>query len=106
MDRELDYSPTEGEALTVAFSLDHTKMFILSCNDHLVSTDHKLLLGILNNRDLASIPHSKIRSLKEKTLGFQFRIQYNPGKWHCDPERFSRNPASPDSIYAIFKDPN
>ena len=35
------YSPTEGEAFTVAWSLENARMFVLHCKDLTVVTDHK-----------------------------------------------------------------
>ena len=48
---ESRYSPTEGTALAVAFSLHHSRLFTLGCPNLIVSTDHEPLLGILNERD-------------------------------------------------------
>ena len=89
---ETRYSPTEGEALAVAWSLEHAKFFVLGCKHLLVSTDHRSLTGILQDRDLGTIKNPRILSIKERTLQFSFRIQYNPGKWHRAPDALSRNP--------------
>ena len=43
---EKQYSPTEGEALAVAWGLNSAKMFVLCCQDLIVITDHKPLLSI------------------------------------------------------------
>ena len=94
------YSPTEGEALAVAWSLEHARFFVLGCRNLVVSTDHKPLEGILKNRTLASINNPRILSLKEKTLPYQFRVCYNPGKWHRGPDALSRNPSQ--AVRAIF----
>ena len=93
-DAETRYSPTEGEALAVAWSLQHARMFVLGCKDLIVSTDHRPLLGILKDRDLNSITNPRIFNLKEKTLPYTFVTQYNPGKWHRGPDAFSRNPVA------------
>ena len=96
---EFNYSPTEGEALAVSWSLGHSKMFTLGCPKLFVSTDHKPLLGILNDKDLASISNSRLLDLKETTFPWDFKIQYNPGKWHRGPDAVSRNPSS---VFAII----
>ena len=97
---ETRYSPTEGEALAVAWALEHARFFVLGCKNLIVSTDHKALTGILQDRDLASIRNPRILNIKERTLQFSFRIQYNPGKWHRAPDAFSRNP-SPHTVETI-----
>ena len=72
---ERDYFPTEGEALGVAWSLEHAKHFIIGCLNLIVATDHQPLLGILNDRDLSTIDNPKLSKLKERTLNFQFNIK-------------------------------
>jgi hypothetical protein len=69
-------------------------MFVLGCDNLIVSTDHRPLLGILKDRELNSITNPRTFRLKERTLPYRFRIQYNPGKWHRGPDGFSRNPVA------------
>ena len=45
---ESRYAPTEGEALAVAWSLEHVKMFLLGCDNLIVTTDHQDL-GTISN---------------------------------------------------------
>ena len=52
---EGNYSPTEGEALAVAWSLKHFRLLTLRCPNLLIATDHKPLLGIFNNSALDKI---------------------------------------------------
>ena len=46
---ETRYSPTEGEALEVAVGLESSRYYTLGCPRLYVATDHKPLLGILND---------------------------------------------------------
>ena len=101
---EPDYAPTEGEALAVAWGLEHARMFVLGCDKLTISTDHKPLLGILKDRDLSSISNPRIFELKQRTLPYYFNIQYNPGKWHRAPDAFSRNPVSNAAVFMIYAD--
>ena len=66
-DAESRYSPTKGEALAVTWGLEHAKMFVLGCENLIVSTDHKPLLSIFGDRDITSISNDQIHNLKEKT---------------------------------------
>ena len=91
---ETRYSPTEGEALAVAWALEHARFFILGCENLLISTDHQALTGILRDRDLGTIKNPRILGLKERTLPYRFKIQFNPGKWHRAPDALSRNPVA------------
>ena len=70
---EKQYSPTEGEALAVAWGLNNAKIFVLGCQDLIIITDHKPLLSIVNNRDLGTITNPQILKLK-KTLQYSFTI--------------------------------
>ena len=73
-------------------------MFVLGCNDLIITTDHEPLLGIFNDRDLSSVKNPRIQKLKSHSLRFRFTIQYCPGKWMRGPDAMSRNPASVASI--------
>ena len=46
---ESRYSPVEGEALAVAWSLEQTRYFTLGCKELTVMTDHKPLLCLFKN---------------------------------------------------------
>ena len=91
---EANYAPTEGEALAVAWALNHAHIFTKGCPNLIVSTDHKPLLGILNSKPMESIKNPRILRLKEHTLGFDFSLKYNKGKWHRAADALSRNPAT------------
>ena len=98
---ESRYSPTDGEALAVSWSLRHSKMFTLGCNNLHISVDHKPLLGIRNDRDLSSIQNPRLQHLKESTCPWSFTISYNPGKWHRGPNAISKSPKT--SMINIIK---
>lgn len=89
---ESQYSPTEVEALAVAWSLGNARMFVCGCKDLTLATDDKPLLGILNNCNISNIPNPRICSLKEKTLQYAFKTIYCPGKWQRDADAVSLNP--------------
>ena len=94
-DAENRYAPVEGECLAVVYGLQKCKYFLLGCEDLIVATDHKPLLGILNERCLADIENRRLRKLKEKTLSFQFKIVHMPGRKHVGPDAASRYPVGP-----------
>ena len=94
---ESRYAPTEGECLAVSWSLDNARMFVLGCKELIIVTDHKPLLGILNNRELNTISNPRLQTLKEKTLKYNFTVQYCPGKWQRGADSVSRYPCK-DSI--------
>ena len=86
------YAPTEGELLAVSWVLNHAHIFTKGCPNLLVVTDHKPLLGILNDKPYESIKNPRILRLKEQTMPYDFIIKYNRGKWHHGPDALSRSP--------------
>ena len=105
---ENQYSPTDGEALAVAWSLENARMFVLGCKGLTVATDHKSLLEIFNNCGISSIPNPCIHSLEEKTLRCAFKTIYCPGKWQRPAQAVSQNPTSflLDPTLPIHQDPS
>ena len=87
-------SNRRGGTSSSLFSRLNSKNFTLGSPNLIVSVDHKPLLGILNDRDLGSISNRRLRNLKEATFPWQFKIVYNPGKWHRGADAVSRNPVS------------
>ena len=78
---EHNYSPTEGEALALSYSLHHSHLFTLGCQDLFVAIDHKPFLEIFNNCNLGSIDNPKIQSLKKH---FAVALWYYPLPWQMD----------------------
>ena len=79
-DAETRYLPAEGELLGVYDGLHKTRYFTLGCPNLYVGTDHKPLIGLLENSDLDTIDNPRLVKLKEKTFRWSFKIVYIPGK--------------------------
>ena len=89
-DAESRYAPVEGEALALAWGLEHSRIFTLGCNDLLVAVDHQPLLGIFNDRELSNIKNPRLQSIKESTLAWRFSIVHCAGKWNRGPDALTR----------------
>ena len=89
---ESRYAPVEGEALTVADALNKARYFVLDCENLTLAVDHKPLLKIFGDRSLDEILNTHLRNLKEKTLGYRFRVVHIPGVKHRAADAISRNP--------------
>ena len=94
---ESRYAPIEGEALAVVYALHQTRYYIQGCTDLTVATDHKPLVGILNDRALTEISNRRLLNLKEKTLSYDFKIIHVSGKKNVGADAASRYPSSPPS---------
>ena len=87
---ESRYSPVEGEMLGVMEGLHKAKHFILGCEKLIVAVDHKPLLGLLNDKSLSDIDNPRLLMLKEKTLWFNFKVVWVPGRTNAGPDFMSR----------------
>ena len=77
---EKRYAAIEEEALAVAWRLEQSRYFTPGCSNLLVVTDHKPLVKIFGNRTLDEIANTRLFRLKQRTLPWQFRMAYLPGK--------------------------
>jgi hypothetical protein len=92
---ESRYHPAEGEALAAAWALAKTKHFTIGCEDLLLCVDHKPLVRILGNRELADIENVRLLNFKEKTLRWNFTVLHIPGVLHKIADAGSRHPVAP-----------
>ena len=95
---ETCYAPVEGEALAIAWSLEHTKFFTQGCDDLDVVTDHKPLVKLFGNRALDQITNSRLFSLKQRTFPWRFSATYRPGKENTFSDATSRHPVHSDEV--------
>ena len=65
-------------------------MFTLGCPNLLVTVDHEPLIPILGNKDMADIANPRLYRFKERTLRYNFKIQYLPGDKNDTPDCMSR----------------
>ena len=99
---ESRYAPIEGETLAVVYALHQTRYYIQGCTDLTIATDHKPLLGILNDRALTEISNRRLLNLKEKTFGYSFKIIHISGKKNLGADAASRYPsAHPDDVDTV-----
>ena len=57
-----------------------------------VLTEHQPLVAICNGRNLDAITSTCIQCLMAKTLGYEFRVLWTPGKTHFIADALSRAP--------------
>ena len=63
----------------MATALHKTRYYTKGCDKLMIGTDHKPLSGVLNDRSLDSLDNLRLIRLKEKTLGWRFKINHIPG---------------------------
>ena len=89
---EQGYSPVEGEALAVVWSLKKAKHFVLGCQKLTIATDHNPLLGLFKNRNLEDIENTRLSKLKVKTFNYRFNMVHVPGIKNKVADATSRYP--------------
>ena len=89
---EENYSPQEGEALAIAWSLKKFKMFLLGHPGFIVITDHRPLVKTFNDKELKDIDNPRIFKMKEKSLMYRFETMHIEGKKNCAANTLSRYP--------------
>ena len=72
-DAEMRYAPSDEELLAIVFGMEQWRMFLLGCPSFYVATDHHPLLPILGDKALDQIKSPRLRSMKKKTLRFNFK---------------------------------
>ena len=90
---ESRYAPIEGEALAVVYALHQTRYYVLGCPNLIVTTDHKPLINVLNERSLNDINNRRLLNLKEKTMQYKFEIRHVSGMKNKGADALSRYPA-------------
>ena len=89
---EKNYAPVEGEALAVAWALEHTRYFTMGCNNLKIIVDHKPLTKLFGDRRLDEIDNPRLFRLKRRTLMWRFYIEYQRGVLNPFADAMSRHP--------------
>ena len=76
----------------MAWALHKTRHFNLGSEKLMVLVDHKALLKILGDRELADINNPRILNLKQKTFRWRFAVEHVPGKDRHMPDAMSNFP--------------
>ena len=89
------YAPEEGEALSIAWGLEHSRYFTLGCDDLLAIVDHQPLTKLLGDRTLDEILNPTLFRLKQSTLPWIYDISWKQGTDNCFGDSTSRHPVFP-----------
>ena len=102
-DSESRYSSVE-EALFPVYGQESRRMFILECQNLLVTVDHLPLTKIFSDQALENIKNLRLLHFKERMRMSRFQINHHPGKLNIASDCAFRYPAgtareSPTQIF-------
>ena len=100
---ESNYAPIEGELLAVTYGLKKTRYYTLGSEKLTVCVDHKPLLGVLGETELEKIDNTRLEKLKEKNLGWRFRVVHAPEKSMPGTDALVELLASFKLVIQVFK---
>jgi hypothetical protein len=88
---EKNYAVVELELLAVQWAVHKCRMYLAGVQFTII-TDHELLLGIMNGKNLDAIINIRIQRLMAKLLGFSYVVEWIAGKNHVIADALSRAP--------------
>ena len=87
---ETRYATNELEALAICYAIKDCHFYLYG-GKFTVITDHKPLLGTFR-KCLQDIDNQRLQRLCEKLVGYDFDVEYTPGKTHFIADALSRAP--------------
>ena len=88
---ERNYAVIELEAMAIQWAILKCRSYLLGVEFN-VLTDHKPLLGVMNGKDLDSINNGRLQRMISKLVGYQYNVEYLPGKMNFIADALSRSP--------------
>ena len=96
---ERNYSPTEGEALSVVHFIKYWRSYLYGPRPFLVVTDHSALVPMLGELSRAKDLDGRLARWQLKLQQYNFTVQYRPGRLHSNVDALTRQdtdcPAAP-----------
>jgi hypothetical protein len=89
---EKNYSQIEREALAIVYGVKYFHKYVAG-RPFSIITDHKPLLGLLNpSRPISHMTSVRLQKWCLALGGYNFKLQYKPGKLHSNVDALSRLP--------------
>ncbi|XP_063547273.1 uncharacterized protein K02A2.6-like [Cydia strobilella] len=89
-DTQTRYAQIEKEMLAICFAVERFKQYIYGRRDVTVQTDHKPLEPLFT-KPLSAVP-ARLQRMMMRIQGFEFRVEYTPGKYMYIADTLSRAP--------------
>lgn len=99
-DTEKRYATIEQEALGVVWSCEKFRDYIIGLNV-IIKTDHKPLVPLLNDIELAKMP-ARVQRFRMRLMRFQYRVEHISGKENVIADALSRSFAPMTSAEVMF----
>ena len=89
---ERNYAVCELEALAIEWAINKKVWWWLrGCNEFKVMTDHRPLVGIFK-KPIDEVENTRLQRFRLKLQGYNFTVEYVPGKEHLIADALSRAP--------------
>ena len=90
--RSLRYAQVEKEALTATWASERFSYYVTGLHFTL-QTDHKPLISLLGNKSSDELT-PRIQRIRMRLMGFDYSVEYIPGKYIYTADALSRAPIS------------
>ena len=95
---ERNYAVVELELLAIVWAIKKCRVYLANRRFKVV-TDHRPLIGLVAKDSLDYLDNRRLVSFMDKISGYDFEIEWVPGKNHCLADSLSRNPVDlPDEV--------
>ena len=95
---ERNYAVVELELLAIVWAIRKCRVY-LSNRRFRIITDHRPLVGLVAKDSLDYLDNKRLVSFMDKISGYDFEIEWTPGKNHCLADALSRSPVDlPDEV--------
>jgi len=96
---EKRYAQIEKEALAICWACSKC-IYYLSGKDFQIETDHKPLVSVLGEKELAKLP-LRVQWFRLKMMSYSYTIVYTPGKRLVLADALSRSPTEVEMLECV-----